>query len=47
VKLEIDLSGRGVVPAGYLLGLKARLLLAFARSSVADPGTISARSNAH
>jgi predicted acylesterase/phospholipase RssA len=31
----------------HLLDLKARLLLARARPSVADPGTISARSNAH
>jgi len=30
---EIDLIGRGVVPVGYLAGLKAGLLLGFALRS--------------
>ena len=36
---EIDLIGRGLIPAGYLSGLKARLLLGFA---LRDGATVSA-----
>lgn len=39
---EIDLIGRGVIPAGLLNGLKARLLLAFALRAGWEPETIRA-----
>ncbi|CAA0111016.1 L-asparaginase 2 [Starkeya nomas] len=39
---EIDLIGRGVIPAGLLNGLKARLLLAFALHAGWEPETIRA-----
>lgn len=39
---EIDLIGRGLVPAGYLSGLKARLLLGLALRGGADRATIAA-----
>jgi L-asparaginase len=38
---EIDLLARGLVPAGYLSGLKSRLLLAFALRSGAGPDAVT------
>ncbi len=39
---EIDLIGRGLVPAGYLSGLKARLLLSLTLSSARTPSAVGA-----
>lgn len=39
---EIDLIQRGVLPAGYLSGLKARLLLGLALRSTRDPAKVAA-----
>ena len=41
-KLGLDLIARGVIPAGLLNGLKARLLLAFALRAGWEPETIRA-----
>ena len=38
---EIDLLARGLVPAGYLSGLKARLLLGLCLRSGAGAGTVA------
>ena len=39
---EIDLIQRGVLPAGYLAGLKARLLLGLVLRSTRDPAKVAA-----
>ena len=39
---EIDLIARGLVPAGYLSALKARLLLGLCLRSGAGAGTVAA-----
>jgi L-asparaginase len=39
---EIDLIGRGLVPAGYLSGLKARLLLGLLLRETSDRSAVAA-----
>jgi L-asparaginase len=39
---EIDLIQRGVLPTGYLSGLKARLLLGLVLRSTQDPAKVAA-----